>query len=69
MVSFRCGLAMDCWMVPLHRDFYEETKIAQPLYFVNTHSFQWVVNVRRMMSLTKPPSEDGITPSRVLTIK
>ncbi len=60
---------MDSWMVPLHSDFYKQADFSKPLYFVNTHTFQWVLNVQRMMSLTKPPDKHGITPSRVLTLK
>ena len=55
-------------MVPIHKDLYKET-IAQPLYFINSHTFQWVKNVQRMMMLTKPPRDDGITGARVLTIE
>lgn len=66
--GYRCGIAMDSWMFPLHRDLYKHG-ISQPLYFINTHNFQWVVNVQQMMSLTKKPDSDGITPCRVLTIE
>ena len=55
-------------MFPLHKDFYKQ-EISQPLYFINSHNFQWVVNVKQMMSLTKKPDADGITPCRVLTIE
>jgi hypothetical protein len=55
-------------MVPIHKDLYNQT-IAQPLYFINSYNFQWVQNVQKMMKLTKPPREDGITDARILTLE
>ncbi len=55
-------------MVPLHHDLYKDG-VSQPLYFINTASFQWKVNVQKMMSMCKSPNADGITPCRILTLK
>ena len=58
-------------MVPLHKDLYDSNRqcIPQPLYFINSYTFQWVQNVQKMMLLTKPPKESGFTDCRVLTLK
>ena len=55
-------------MVPIHKDLYE-TGIQQPLLFINSHDFQWVENVQRMMKLAKPPNENGISNCSVLTLR
>ena len=64
---YRCGIAMDCWMVPIHRDLYN-VGIQQPLLFINSYDFQWVENVQRMMKLSKLPDENGMSSCRVLTL-
>jgi len=64
---YRCGIAMDCWMVPVDRDLYD-VGIQQPLLFINSYDFQWVENVQLMMKLTKPPDENGKSSCRVLTL-
>ena len=65
---YRCGIALDTWMLPIHRDLYE-TGIQQPLLFINSHDFQWVENVQQMMKLSKPPDDSGISSCQVLTLK
>ena len=55
-------------MVPIHRDLYD-AGIRQPLLFINSHDFQWVENVQRMMKLSKPPDENGISSCQVLTLR
>ena len=64
----RCGIALDTWMLPIHRNMYE-TGIQQPLLFINSHDFQWVENVQQMMKLSKPPDDSGISSCQVLTLK
>jgi len=54
-------------MVPIHRDLYN-VGIQQPLLFINSYDFQWVENVQRMMKLSKPPDENGMSSCRVLTL-
>ena len=64
----RCGIALDTWMVPIHRDVYG-TGIQQPLLFINSHDFQWVENVQQMMKLAKPLDDNGISSCQVLTLR
>ena len=54
----RCGIAMDAWLLPIHRDLYK-VGVSQPLLFINSASWQWAENVRRMMQLAKPVGSDG----------
>lgn len=63
-----CGIALDCWMIPIHRDLLE-SGIHQPLLFINSFSFQWPDNVRRMMKLTHPPQYTGASACTILTLK
>ena len=55
---FRCGIALDCWMLPIHRDL-RATGVKQPLLFINSWDFQWKENILQMMELTTPPDENG----------
>jgi len=55
-------------MVPVDRDLYNGG-IQQPLLFINSYDFQWVENVQRMMKLSKPPDENGMSTCRVLTLR
>ncbi|XP_068737677.1 platelet-activating factor acetylhydrolase 2, cytoplasmic-like [Montipora capricornis] len=42
---FRCGVALDVWMLPLGEEIYN-FDIDQPLLFVNTHAFhKWTENI------------------------
>ena len=66
----RCGLALDSWVIPIHPDIYgDNTSISQPLYFINSYTFQWKENMKRMLSLTRPPNPEGISDCRVITIR
>ena len=60
-LPLRCGIAMDCWMLPIHRDLLE-TGVQQPLLFINSFDCQWPDNVKRMMKLTRPPEHTGASP-------
>jgi platelet-activating factor acetylhydrolase len=65
---FLCGIAMDCWMLPIHRDLLE-AGVHQPLLFINSSDFQWAENVRKMMQLTHPPQYTGAPACTILTLK
>jgi platelet-activating factor acetylhydrolase len=65
---FLCGVALDCWMVPVHRDLLE-TGLQQPLLFINSATFQWPENVRKMARLTRPPQHGRGSPCSILTLK
>jgi platelet-activating factor acetylhydrolase len=65
---FMCGIALDCWMVPVHRDLLE-TGVQQPLLFINSFTFQWPDSVRKMMKLTRPPQHTGASACTILTLQ
>lgn len=46
---FRCGVALDSWMLPLDEELYKG--VDQPLLLINTETFQWPDNVRDMYKL------------------
>ena len=55
-------------MLPIHRDLLE-TGLQQPLLFINSFSFQWPDNVRKMMKLTHLPTHTGASACTILTLK
>ena len=67
----RCGVALDCWMLPLYREVKDSigSSLSQPFYFINSFAFQWKNNVLKMMSLCQSPDASGRTPRRVLTLE
>ena len=66
--SSRCGIALDCWMLPIHNDVLE-AGVHQPLLFINSSDFQWAENVKNMMKLTYPPQHIGAPSCTILTLK
>ena len=66
---YRCGIGLDTWMLPIHRDILNGYGIQQPLLFINSFDFQWKENVQQMMKLTRAPDEQGISQSSLLTLK
>uniref|UniRef100_A0A8C4S7F3 Platelet-activating factor acetylhydrolase n=1 Tax=Erpetoichthys calabaricus TaxID=27687 RepID=A0A8C4S7F3_ERPCA len=46
---FKCGIALDSWMLPLDDDVY--SKVNQPILFINSEKFQWVGNILKMKKL------------------
>lgn len=65
---FKCGICLDCWMFPLHRDLYGRG-VDQPFMFINSFEFQWAENVSSMMKLVKPVDETGISKCFLVTLK
>ena len=59
ILIIRCGICLDCWMFPLHRDLYGRG-VDQPFMFINSFEFQWAENVSSMMKLVKPVDETGM---------
>nr|XP_061843370.1 platelet-activating factor acetylhydrolase-like [Nerophis lumbriciformis]XP_061843371.1 platelet-activating factor acetylhydrolase-like [Nerophis lumbriciformis] len=47
--QFKCGVALDAWMFPLKDDTFP--RIKQPVFFINSWSFQWPENVKRIETL------------------
>ncbi|XP_061890036.1 platelet-activating factor acetylhydrolase [Entelurus aequoreus] len=47
--QFKCGVALDAWMLPLKNDTFPGIK--QPVFFINSWSFQWAENVKRIEML------------------
>ncbi|XP_077018100.1 platelet-activating factor acetylhydrolase isoform X2 [Tamandua tetradactyla] len=43
---FRCGIALDAWMLPLGDEVY--TRIPQPLFFINSEQFQHFQNMTKI---------------------
>ena len=59
MLSYRCGIALDAWMLPIDEEQLEE-EMEQPLLFVNCDfDFHWPASIAKMMKLVKPPDECG----------
>jgi platelet-activating factor acetylhydrolase len=68
---FQCGIAMDCWMLPIHPDLLE-TGVTQPLLFINSSDFQWAENVRAMFQLSHSSKNDSSlrpTTTSIITLK
>ena len=59
MLSHRCGVALDPWMLPIDEEQLEK-EVDQPLLFVNSDfDFHWPASISKMMKLVKPPDECG----------
>ncbi|KAM6185130.1 platelet-activating factor acetylhydrolase [Rhynchocyon petersi] len=59
---FRCGIALDAWMLPLGEEVY--SRVPQPLFFINSEKFQYCDNICRMKRLYAPDRE-----RKMITIK
>ncbi|KAF4794342.1 Platelet-activating factor acetylhydrolase [Turdus rufiventris] len=62
-IRFRCGIALDVWMLPVGDDIYQNS-IQQPLLFINSEKFQWAENILKIKKLI---SND--TNKKMITIK
>ncbi|XP_064506778.1 platelet-activating factor acetylhydrolase isoform X2 [Pseudopipra pipra] len=62
-IRFRCGIALDVWMLPVGDDIYENS-VQQPLLFINSEKFQWADNILKIKKLI---SND--TNKKMITIK
>ena len=65
----RCGIALDCWMLPVHRDLCD-SGTQQPLLFINSqrHVLHRVKNLESMLKMAKPPDETGVSRCQILTL-
>uniref|UniRef100_A0A673T6J6 Platelet-activating factor acetylhydrolase n=1 Tax=Suricata suricatta TaxID=37032 RepID=A0A673T6J6_SURSU len=52
---FRCGIALDAWMLPLGDEVY--SRVPQPLFFINSERFQYPANIMKMKNLYLPGKE------------
>ncbi|XP_043860549.1 platelet-activating factor acetylhydrolase [Dromiciops gliroides] len=59
---FRCGIALDAWMLPLSEELY--SRVPQPLFFINSERFQTAENVIKMRKFYLPDKE-----RKMITIK
>ena len=66
---FKCGIAMDPWMIPLPEELFRDG-IKQPLLFINSALYyQRPETVGRILKLVRPPDEKtGISSSQLITI-
>ncbi|XP_066170769.1 platelet-activating factor acetylhydrolase isoform X1 [Sylvia atricapilla] len=62
-IRFRCGIALDVWMLPVGDDIYQNS-VQQPLLFINSEKFQWAENILKIKKLI---SND--TNKKMITIK
>ncbi|XP_041282045.1 platelet-activating factor acetylhydrolase isoform X1 [Onychostruthus taczanowskii] len=62
-MRFRCGIALDVWMLPVGDDVYQNS-VQQPLLFINSEKFQWAENILKIKKLI---SND--TNKKMITIK
>ncbi|XP_066036128.1 platelet-activating factor acetylhydrolase isoform X1 [Chamaea fasciata] len=62
-IRFRCGIALDVWMLPVGDDIYQNS-VQQPLLFINSEKFQWAENILKIQKLI---SND--TNKKMITIK
>ncbi|XP_071404333.1 platelet-activating factor acetylhydrolase isoform X1 [Pithys albifrons albifrons] len=62
-LRFRCGIALDVWMLPVGDDIYQNS-VQQPLLFINSEKFQWADNILKIKKLI---SND--TNKKMITIK
>ncbi|NXN99975.1 PAFA acetylhydrolase, partial [Rhinopomastus cyanomelas] len=60
---FRCGVALDAWMLPVGDAIYQDS-VQQPLLFINSEKFQWADNVLKMQQLSS-----GDADKKMITIK
>ncbi|XP_032911338.1 platelet-activating factor acetylhydrolase isoform X1 [Catharus ustulatus] len=49
-MRFRCGIALDVWMLPVGDDIYQNS-VQQPLLFINSEKFQWAENILKIKKL------------------
>ncbi|XP_073712323.1 platelet-activating factor acetylhydrolase [Misgurnus anguillicaudatus] len=61
-VKFKCGVALDTWMLPLNDEIFPSVK--QPIFFINSEKFQWIGNIIRMKKL-----DSSVIPRKMITIK
>ncbi|XP_053140042.1 platelet-activating factor acetylhydrolase [Hemicordylus capensis] len=61
-VRFKCGIALDAWMLPLCDEVYP--RVHQPLLFINSEKFQWPSNILEMKKLDSRDRE-----RKMITIK
>ncbi|KAH0621801.1 hypothetical protein JD844_023435 [Phrynosoma platyrhinos] len=59
---FKCGIALDAWMLPLSHEVYP--RVHQPLLFINSEKFQWDSNILEMKKLNCKDRE-----RKMITIK
>ncbi|XP_036269092.1 platelet-activating factor acetylhydrolase isoform X1 [Pipistrellus kuhlii] len=52
---FRCGIALDAWMMPLNDEIY--SKFSQPLFFINSEGFQTPASILSMKKCYAPGKE------------
>ncbi|XP_055728282.1 platelet-activating factor acetylhydrolase-like [Salvelinus fontinalis] len=64
-MNFKCGIALDAWMLPLDEEIYARVK--QPIFFINSEKFQWAGNIMQMRKLVPPGSSS--TQRKMVTIK
>lgn len=57
----RCAVALDAWMFPLENTLYP--KVAKPVLFVNTESFQTADSIAKMKRIIATSNE-----SKIITI-
>nr|XP_002189523.3 platelet-activating factor acetylhydrolase isoform X2 [Taeniopygia guttata] len=62
-IRFRCGIALDVWMLPVGDDICQNS-VQQPLLFINSEKFQWAENILKIKKLI---SND--TNKKMITIK
>ena len=67
--TFKCGIAMDPWMMPLPEELLTNG-LKQPVLFINSALYyQTPQTVSRILKLLKPPDEaTGISSSQLITI-
>lgn len=61
-VKFKCGVALDTWMLPLKDEIFPSVK--QPIFFINSEKFQWIGNIIRMKKL-----DSSVIARKMITIK
>nr|XP_020443829.1 platelet-activating factor acetylhydrolase isoform X2 [Monopterus albus]XP_020443830.1 platelet-activating factor acetylhydrolase isoform X2 [Monopterus albus] len=61
-VKFKCGIALDSWMLPLDDEIFPQVK--QPIFFINSEKFQWAGNINRMRKM-----DSAITQRKMITIR
>ncbi|KAA0708449.1 Platelet-activating factor acetylhydrolase [Triplophysa tibetana] len=61
-VKFKCGVALDTWMLPLDEEIFPSIK--QPIFFINSEKFQWIGNIMRMKKL-----DSAVIPRKMITIR
>ncbi|XP_037541182.1 platelet-activating factor acetylhydrolase [Nematolebias whitei] len=61
-VKFKCGIALDAWMVPLDENIFPRVK--QPIFFINSEKFQWAGNISRIRKL-----DSAVVQRKMITIR